>query len=111
MAKKYYLDEQGTIQLLQRLSQSINNKTSSVIEKTTSEEVKDPNNFATNKAVVDYVANSRKKLTINQQSTVDDLDLGYNVVDNTIEYDSNDAVQMNFNLVDPTDIRKLFFTN
>ena len=117
MGKKYYLDEQGTIKLLQRLSKSINDKTSSKINISSvedpitgeiTEEVQNPGNFATNAAVADYVAKSRKKLTINQQSTVDDLDLGYDVVDNTIEYNGNETVQMNLSLVDATDIRKLF---
>ena len=118
MAKKYYLDDQGLIKVLQSLSNNINQKTSSKINITDTEnpdtgevthEVQNPNNFATVGAVYDYVANqSRKKLTINQQSAVEIPDIGYDVQDNISEYNGNEATQINLNLVDITDLQKLF---
>lgn len=118
MAKKYYLDDQGLIKVLQGLSTSINQKTSSKINIEDKEnpdtgeithEVQNPNNFATVGAVYDYVANqSRKKLTINQQSAVEIPEMGYDVQDNVSEYNGSEAAEINLNLVDITDIKKLF---
>ena len=118
MAKKYYLDDQGLIKVLQDLSSSINQKTSSRINVNTTEDpvtgeithtVENPNNFATTGAVYDYVANqSRKKLTINQQSAVEVPEIGYDVQDNISEYNGTEITQIDLKLVDITDIKKLF---
>ena len=121
MDKKYYLDESGVIKLLQGISKNINDRTSnkiivnSVEDPQTgeiTEEIVNPKNFATTEAVVNYVAkSSRRKLTINQQSTntVSDPDLGtYTVVDHSIEYDGSEQVQINFNLIRKEDINELF---
>ena len=116
MAKKYYLDNQGVIKMLQDISAAINNKTSSKVEVTQvenpetgeiTESVKDPGNFATIGAVYDY-ASKKKKLTVNQQSAIEVSDVGYNVQDNIYEYNGNEATQIDLKLVDVTDIKKLF---
>ena len=113
MAKKYYLDDWGLIKVLQNISNSINQRTSPKInveeKEDGSKEVKNPNNFATVGAVYDYVANeSRKKLTINQQSAVEIPEMGYDVQDNISEYNGSEAAQINLNLVNIADIQKLF---
>lgn len=118
MGKKYYLDEQGLIRTLQQISNAINQKTSSKINITDVEDpetgevthnIQNPNNFATVGAVYDYVANyPRKNLTIIKQSAVEDSENDYNVQNNISEYNGSDAVQINFNLVDSNDIKKLF---
>ena len=119
MGKKYYLDEQGLIRTLQQISNAINQKTSSKINIQDIEDpdtgevthnIQNPNNFATVGAVYDYVANqSRKNLTIVKQSAVEDSENDdYSVQNNVSEYNGSDAVQINFNIVDSNDIRKLF---
>lgn len=117
MQKKYYLDEQGLIKVLQDVSGAINQKTSSRLTFTevenpntgeTTLELQNPNNFATVGAVYDYVANSqRKNLTINKQSAVESEE-GYDVQNNIIEYNGSETVQINLDLIDYTDIKKLF---
>lgn len=116
MAKKYYLDDQGVIKMLQDISAAINNKTSSRVEVTQVEDpetgeiietVQNPGNFATIGAVYDY-ASKNKKLTVNQQSAVEVPEIGYDVQDNILEYNGNEATQIDFKLVDITDIKKLF---
>lgn len=118
MGKKYYLDDQGLIRTLQRLSESINQNTSPKINVRDIEdsetgqvthEVQDPNKFATIGAVYDYITNqSRKKLTIIKQSAVEDSEDGYSVQNNISEYDGNEAAQIDFNLIDNNDIKRLF---
>lgn len=118
MGKKYYLDDAGLIKTLQKISESINQNTSSKInvrdieDSETGEithEVQNPNKFATVGAVYDYVANqSRKKLTIVKQSAVEDSEDGYSVQNNISEYNGNEAAQINFNIVDNNDIKRLF---
>lgn len=118
MGKKYYLDDQGLIRTLQKISENINQKTSSKINITTVEDpetgeitknIQNPNNFATVGAVYDYVANqSRKKLTIVKQSAIEDSENGYSVQNNISEYDGNEAAQIDFNLIDNNDIKRLF---
>ena len=117
MGKKYYLDDQGLIRVLQKISSNINNNTASNINVSSSinpdtgeeiQQVQDPNKFATVGAVYNYVAQSKKKLTINQQSTVDDPEIGYNVQDNISEYNGNEETEIELNLVDIADIRNLF---
>lgn len=113
---KYYLDQEGVIRVLQKISKEIRDNTSNKIEVTISTDPetgktirtpKKPNNFATNQAVVDYVG-SKEKLIINQQSAVEDVESGYNVENNITEYNGNDPAQINLKLVDYTDIQSLF---
>lgn len=117
MGKKYYLDDQGLIRALQKISSNINKNTASQINVSTSydpvtgeeiKQVQDPSKFATVGAVYDYVAQSKKKLTINQQSTVEVPEIGYNVQDNISEYNGNEETEIELNLVDIADIRNLF---
>ena len=118
MDKKYYLDEHGLVRVLQDISSTINQKTSSkirineVINPETGEvtkEVQNPNNFATVGAVHDYIANeSRKNLIINQQSAVNISEMNYDVQNNVSEYNGNEAAQIDINLIDINDIQKLF---
>lgn len=115
--QKYYLDEQGLIRVLQSISNGINEKTSSRVTFTETEdpetgevtkELNNPNNFATIGAVHDYVTNhSRESLTINIQSAVPEND-GYNIQTDVSEYDGSEAAQINLNLVQYTDIQQLF---
>ena len=119
-ARKYYLDDQGLIKVLQNVSNKINQKTTSRFTFTETQdpvtgeitrELNNPSNFATVGAVQDYVVNqSRKNLTINKQSAVDseDEEQEYNVQNNISEYNGNEAAQIDFNLIEYTDIRKLF---
>ena len=125
MDKKFYLDENGVIKLLQGISKSINDKTSSKIKVNTvedpetgeiHEEIENPKNFATTEAVVNYVAkSSREKLSFKQQSTEvipntndQDKTIHYNIETNNIHYDGSEQVQINFNLIREEDINELF---
>lgn len=118
MDKKYYLDSNGLVRVLQDISTVINQKTSSTIrvnEVTNPEtgevikEVQNPNNFATVGAVHNYITNeSRKKLTINQQSAVNISETNYDVQNNVSEYNGNEAAQIDINLIDINDIQQLF---
>lgn len=113
---KYYLDQEGVIRVLQKISKEIRDNTATQIDVIVSVDPetgktiktpKDPYKFATNKAVVDYVG-SKEKLIINQQSAVEDVESGYNVENNITEYNGNDPAQINLKLVDYTDIQSLF---
>lgn len=120
MDKKYYLDDQGLIRVLQKISSSINEKTSSRINVTQQEdpetgeiveEVQNPNNFATVGAVYNYIGKqSRKKLTIVKQSAVEDSENGYSVQNNVSEYNGDEAAEIRLDLIDNIDIQKLFIT-
>lgn len=119
-ARKYYVDDQGLIRVLQDISSKINQSTSPKITFTEiqdpetgeiTKELNNPSNFATIGAVYDYVAKqSRQNLTINKQSAVssEDEEQEYNVQNNISEYNGSEAAQIDFNLVEYTDIRKLF---
>lgn len=118
--KKYYLDKEGVIRILQKMSSEIRNNTnnkinvSEEIDSQTGETIKriqNPNKLVTTKAVVDYIqsgaASVKEKLTINQQSTAEE-ETGYNVEDNITEYNGSEAVQINIKLADYADIQNLF---
>lgn len=116
--KKYYLDDQGLIRTLQKLSQTINQNTASTINVVNVEnqqtgeiiqEVENPNKFATVGAVYNYVKNqSNKNLTIVKEYAVEDSENSFNVQTNISEYNGSNAAQINLNLVDNSDIRRLF---
>ena len=104
MDKKYYIDEDGLIKLVQGISNSIIQHTSGEITFTeneqTGEKVLDnPNNFPTVKAVTDYLKN-RKNLKIVQQSL--------NNPDIISEYNGENEVQVDMKLATSEDILKLF---
>ena len=118
--KKYYLDKEGVIRILQKMSSEIRNSTnnkinvSEEIDSQTGETIKkiqNPNKLVTTKAVVDYIQSGagsvKEKLTINQQSTAEE-ETGYNVEDNITEYNGSEAVQINIKLADYADIQNLF---
>lgn len=126
MDKKFYLDENGVIKLLQGISKSINDKTSSKIKVNTvedpetgeiHEEIENPKNFATTEAVVNYVAkSSREKLSFKQQSTKITSDtnneenktIHYSIETNNTYYDGSEQVQVDLNLINEEDIINLF---
>lgn len=126
MDKKFYLDENGVIKLLQGISKSINDKTSSKIKVNTvedpetgeiHEEIENPKNFATTEAVVNYVAkSSREKLSFKQQSTKitsdtnneEDKTIHYSIETNNTYYDGSEQVQVDLNLINEADIINLF---
>ena len=104
MDKKYYIDENGLIKLVQGISDSIIQHTSGEItfteDEQTGQKILDkPNNFTTVKAVTDYLKN-RKKLKFVQHS----LD-GSDVIK---EYNGEDEVQIDLKLASSEDISKLF---
>ena len=104
MEKKYYIDEDGLIKLVQGISNSIIQHTSGEItfteDEQTGEKILDkPNNFTTVKAVTDYLKN-RKKLKFVQQS----LD-GSDIIN---EYNGEEDVQIDLKLASSEDISKLF---
>ena len=115
--QKYYLDEQGVIQLLRGISQSIREKKTTSIQITNVEdpdtgevtkEIVDPDNFATVEAVVKFTDSRHNKLVINQP-IVDVLsEEDYRVVDNNVEYNGDEAISMKFDLIPASDIRNLF---
>lgn len=104
MEKKYYIDENGLIKLVQGISNSIIEHTSGEItfteDEQTGEKILDkPNNFTTVKAVTDYLKN-RKKLKFVQHS-LDGSDI-------TNEYNGEEEVQIDLKLASSEDISKLF---
>lgn len=104
MDKKYYIDEDGLIKLVQGISNSIIQHTSGEITFTENEQTGDkildnPNNFPTVKAVTDYLKN-RKNLKIVQQSL--------NNPDIISEYNGENEVQVDMKLATSEDILKLF---
>ena len=108
MDKKYYIDKDGLIKLVQSISDSIIQHTSGEITFTEEinpetgevEKVLDsPNNFTTVKAVTDYLKN-RKKLKFVQQSL--------NGEDITTEYNGDKEIQIDIKLASQDDITKLF---
>ena len=104
MDKKYYIDENGLIKLVQGISDSIIQHTSGEItftedEQTGQKVLDNPNNFPTVKAVTDYLKN-RKKLKFVQQSLSGE--------DITKEYNGEDEVQIDIKLATSEDILKLF---
>ena len=104
MDKKYYIDEDGLIKLVQGISNSIIQHTSGEItftedEQTGQKVLDNPNNFPTVKAVTDYLKN-RKKLKFVQKSL--------NGPDVIKEYNGEDEVQIDLKLVTSEDILKLF---
>ena len=104
MDKKYYINENGLIKLVQSISDSIIQHTSGEItfteDEQTGQKVLDkPNNFTTVKAVTDYLKN-RKKLKFVQHS----LD-GSDIIK---EYNGEDEVQIDLKLASSEDISKLF---
>ena len=115
MENKYYLDEQGVIELVSSIASKIKAKTSNEIVVTSEEDpntgeivktVTSPNNFATVNSVVEYLKN-RSKIKINQQSTSVTQN-GYDVEDNISEYNGEDEVQINLKLVESDEIANLF---
>lgn len=114
---KYYLDEQGLIKVLQKVSSVINQNTSSsinvneVTDPVTGEvtqEVQDSNKFATVGAVYNYVANqSKENLTITKQYATQSQE-GYSLQTTISQYNGNNVAQINLNLVDNNDIKNLF---
>lgn len=105
MDKKYYLDKDGTIKLLQEVSSLIRSKTSGQIT-IQNGEVQNPNNFTTVNAVVDYLRN-RSNLKINQQAP-DGTPLSYIVVDNEKNYNGEQEVEIDIKLIESSDIDGLF---
>ena len=112
---KYYLDREGLIQLLDKLSKSIKNHTSEAIEVEeiidpetgeTSKEAKNPGNFTSVKSVVDYLKN-RSNIRIHQDSASPTQD-GYEVITNEIVYNGEGEVQINLTLASAEDINSLF---
>ena len=104
MDKKYYIDENGLIKLVQGISDSIIQHTSGEItfteDEQTGQKVLDkPNNFTTVKAVTDYLKN-RKKLKFVQHSLNEP-----NIIN---EYNGEEEVQIDLKLVSSDDISKLF---
>ena len=104
MDKKYYIDENGLIKLVQSISDSIIQHTSGEItftedEQTEQKVLDNPNNFPTVKAVTDYLKN-RKKLKFVQQSLS-----GEDIIK---EYNGEDEVQIDIKLATSEDILKLF---
>ena len=104
MDKKYYIDENGLIKLVQGISDSIIQHTSGEItftedEQTGQKVLDNPNNFPTVKAVTDYLKN-RKKLKFVQQSLSGE--------DTIKEYNGEDEVQIDIKLATSEDILKLF---
>ena len=104
MDKKYYIDEDGLIKLVQGISNSIIQHTSGEITFTEDEQtgqkiLDNPNNFPTVKAVTDYLKN-RKKLKFVQESL--------NGPDIIKEYNGEDEVQIDMKLATSEDILKLF---
>lgn len=104
MDKKYYIDEDGLIKLVQGISNSIIQHTSGEITFTEDEQtgqkiLDNPNNFPTVKAVTDYLKN-RKNLKIVQQSL--------NNPDIISEYNGENEVQVDMKLATSEDILKLF---
>ena len=108
MDKKYYVDKDGLIKLVQSMSDAIIQHTSGEITFTerinpqTGEVEKildNPNNFTTVKAVTDYLKN-RKKLKFVQQSLNDN--------DVVTEYNGDEEVQIDIKLATAEDITKLF---
>ena len=104
MDKKYYIDEDGLIKLVQGISNSIIQHTSGEITFTEDEQtgqkiLDNPNNFPTVKAVTDYLKN-RKNLKIVQQSL--------NNPDIVSEYNGENEVQVDMKLATSEDILKLF---
>lgn len=117
-SQKFYLDDQGLIRVLQNISNGINQKTTSKITFTNTEDpntgevtetLNNPNNFATVGAVYDYVAKqSRKSLIINRQSAVPNDSDGYDIQNESLEYNGGETAQINLNLIQFTDIQQLF---
>lgn len=104
MDKKYYIDEDGLIKLVQGISNSIIQHTSGEITFTENEQTEEkilnnPNNFPTVKAVTDYLKN-RKNLKIVQESL--------NNPDIISEYNGENEVQVDMKLATSEDILKLF---
>ena len=104
MDKKYYIDEDGLIKLVQGISNSIIQHTSGEITFTEDEQtgqkiLDNPNNFPTVKAVTDYLKN-RKNLKIVQEQFS-----GAPIVN---EYNGEEGVQVDMKLVTSEDIVKLF---
>ena len=104
MDKKYYIDENGLIKLVQGISDSIIQHTSGEItfteDEQTGQKILDkPNNFTTVKTVTDYLKN-RKKLKLVQHS-LDSSDI-------IKEYNGEDEVQIDLKLASSEDISKLF---
>lgn len=104
MDKKYYVDENGLIKLVQGISNSIIQHTSGEItftedEQTGEKTLDNPNNFTTVKAVTDYLKN-RKKLKFVQKSL--------NGPDVIKEYNGEDEIQIDLKLATSEDIIKLF---
>lgn len=104
MDKKYYVDENGLIKLVQGISDSIIQHTSGEItfteDEQTGQKVLDkPNNFTTVKAVTDFLKN-RKKLKFVQHS-LDNSDI-------INEYNGEEEVQIDLKLASSEDISKLF---
>lgn len=118
MAKKYYLDDEGLIKVLQNISTTIKQKTSTSIDVQdvedietgqTVKEVQNPKNFATVGAVYNYVQDQSKNLIINKQSAKTNLEEdGYEILENSSKYNGSEQAQINFKLVEYTDIQNLF---
>lgn len=112
---KNFLDNQGLTTLLSALSAKIKSKTAGEIETIEVEDAgniikdaKDPNNFTTTHAVVEYLKN-RKRIRLNQQSTsVTQEEETYTINNNVSEYNGEDEVQINFQLATASDIANLF---
>ena len=115
MENKYYLDREGLIQLLEKLSTSIKNHT---VEQIEFENVEDPETgevtkqaenqtyFTSVKSVVDYLKN-RSNIRIHQDSASPTAD-GYEVITNEIVYNGEGEVQINLALASAEDINTLF---
>lgn len=115
MENKYYLDKEGLTQLLEKLSTSIKEHTTEIIELEdyedsetgeVSKQPKNPGNFASVKSVVQYFRN-RSNIRIHQDSTSPTAD-GYDVITNEIVYNGEDEVQINLTLASAVDINNLF---
>lgn len=112
---KYYLDQEGLIQLLRNLSTSIKNNTVQTIEleeiidpKTgkTIKVPKDESKFASVKSVVNYLK-EKGNIKILQDTTSPSTD-GYDIVTNKIIYNGENEVEILLTLVSTEDINNLF---
>ena len=114
--KVYYIDENGLINIIKGISNSIIQHTSGEITFTEEENpetqeiekiLNNPNNFPTVQAVVEYLKR-RKKLNIVQDSSSPKQNGKYETHEHHKEYNGEEEVQIQMKLITPKDIQKLF---
>lgn len=106
MENKYYLDDRGLISLLKEVSTSIKNHTSESIVVDDKGSIENPNNLTTVKSVVNYLKD-RKNLTINQDFSSTSSN-SYNVETGVVNYNGEEEVELDIQLIKPIDIENLF---